>query len=100
HTRFDCDRSSDVCSSDLYGASTSPAPRIERVAQPVAEQVERQDEREDRQPRPERHPRRLRQEIFRGVQHAAPARRRRLLAEPERSEERRVGKEGGAEWWA
>src|SRR6516162_6414849 len=56
---------------------------IERVAQPVAEQVERQHQAEDRQARPHRHPWRLTEEVARYVEHAAPARRRRLLAESE-----------------
>src|SRR5437660_3780423 len=56
--------------------------RIEDVAQPVPEHVEGQDDREDRQAGVERHPGRLRQIALRGIQHAAPRRRRRLLAEP------------------
>jgi len=48
--------------------------RIERVAQPVAEQVERHHQTEDRQPRPNRHPGRVREEVLRRVEHATPAR--------------------------
>src|SRR5687767_6951717 len=66
--------------------TTSGVPRIERVAQPVAEQVERQHEDENRKPRPDRHPWRLLDVVLRGVEHAAPARRRRLLAEAEERE--------------
>src|SRR5438445_8811131 len=61
---------------------------IEDVAQPVPEHVEGQDDREDRQPGVERHPGRLRQIALRGVEHAAPRWRRRLLAEPQ---ERQAG---------
>src|SRR5207245_9490270 len=69
-------------------AHASAMLRIEDVAQPVPEHVEGQDDREDRQPGVERHPGRLRQIALRGVQHAAPRRRRPLLAEPQ---ERQAG---------
>ena len=49
----------------------SPLPRIERVAQAVADEVERQHHEEDRQSRPQRHPRRVGQEALRGVQEYA-----------------------------
>src|SRR6266850_184318 len=62
--------------------------RIQDVAQHVAEHVEGQDDREDRQARIKRHPWRLGQIALRGVQHAAPRRRRRLLAQ---AEERQAG---------
>src|SRR3954464_4348135 len=61
----------------------SPFPWIERVAQAVADQVERQHHQENRQPRPDRHPRRVGEETLRGVEHAAPGWRGRLLAEAE-----------------
>src|SRR5205823_5273229 len=58
----------------------SSLPRIERVAQAVADQIERQHYEENREPRPYRHPWRIGQETLRGVEHAAPGRRRRLLS--------------------
>src|SRR5207248_6993479 len=70
---------------------------------------------EDRKPRPDRHPGRVGEEALRRIEHRAPGRRGRLLAEAEerkrglrdnrgrnrkRSEERRVGKECRSRWWA
>src|SRR5688572_32415626 len=78
HTRFDCDWSSDVCSSDLVEAE-----RTQNGAQPVAGgfccpgyRVHRQ---ECRRPRPD---------VVSGP----------LAASPPRSEERRVGKECRSRW--
>src|SRR4051812_20016511 len=62
--------------------------RVERVAQSVSQQIEREHEQEDRQPWPYRHPRRVVDVVLRGVQHAAPARRRWLLSETEERETR------------
>jgi hypothetical protein len=61
----------------------SSLPRIQRVAQAVADQVERQHHKEDREPRPDRHPGGIGQEALGDVQHAAPGWRRRLLTEAE-----------------
>ena len=55
-------------------------PRIECVAQPVAQKVEAQDDQEDRKSRPHRQPRRLRHEVLGRVQHRPPGGRGRLLA--------------------
>ena len=66
-------------------------PRIEGVAQTVAQQIERQHQAEDRQAWPHCHPRRLRQEILR-----SPARRRRLLAEPKNGDS---GGANGKRWY-
>src|SRR4051812_10797313 len=63
-------------------------PRIQRIAKSVPEEVEGKNEQENRQARPERHPRRLVDVVLGGVQHAAPARRRRLLAQAEEREAR------------
>src|SRR6185437_1800249 len=71
-------------------------PRVERVAQPVAEEVEREHQEKDRQTRPHRDPGRLRDEMAGGVEHAAPARAGRLLAEPEKAETRLGDDRGGA----
>ena len=57
--------------------------RVERVAQPVAQKVEAQHHQEDRGAGLERHPGRLFEEVLGGVQHRAPGRRRRLLAQAE-----------------
>src|SRR6185295_14032585 len=46
--------------------------RVEDVAQAVAGEVERQRQQKDRQSRPVRHPRRLLEELLRGVQHRPP----------------------------
>ena len=73
--------------------SSLPPPRIQRVAQPVADQVERQHDQEDRQAGKHREPRRLRQEALRRVQHRAPGRRRRLLAQTE-ERQARLGDDG------
>ena len=54
-------------------ASRSPSPT----------RLNAQHAQEDRQPRKHRQPRRLRQEALRRVQHRAPGRRRRLLAQPQ-----------------
>ena len=70
--------------------------RVERVAQAVAEQIERQHHEEDRKARPDRHPRRLGQEALRRVEHAAPGRRGRLLAEAE-ERQRGFGDDGGGD---
>src|SRR5215468_5199930 len=60
--------------------------RVERVAQPVTEEVEGEDDGEDRGAGPHRHPRRLVEEVLRGVEHAAPGWRRRLLTKAEEGE--------------
>ena len=74
---------------DPIAGPIATSPRVERASRKaVAEQVEGQHQQEDREPRPDRHPRRLVDVVLRGVEHAAPARRRRLLAQ---SEERQAG---------
>jgi hypothetical protein len=74
--------------SPAFRLAAQPAPsaaaRVERIAQTVAKQVERQHQGEDRQTRPHRHPRRLRDEVFGRVQHAAPGRIGWLLAEAQK----------------
>src|SRR5256885_4459449 len=61
---------------------------VEQIAEAVAREVERQRQREDRESRPPRHPRRRLEELLRGVEHRAPARRGRLHAQPEEREHR------------
>jgi peptide/nickel transport system permease protein len=53
------------------------------IAQPIAQEIERQNGQEDRNSRPDRHPGRAHQKALRGIEHAAPGRRRGLLAEAE-----------------
>src|SRR5262249_28968555 len=76
-------------------AHSSAVLRIEDVAQPVAEHVEGQDDREYRQARIERHPGRLGQIALGRVQHAAPRRRRRLLAQTQERQARLGDDRGG-----
>ena len=68
---------------DARRASHRALPRVERVAQPLAEQVERDDREQDRDARREHQPRRGPVVRAALVQHAAPRRRRRRRAEPE-----------------
>src|ERR1700720_2323868 len=59
-------------------------PRIERVAQAVADEIERQHQQKNRQTRPYRHPRRVVDVVLGGVEHAAPRGSGRLLTEPQK----------------
>src|SRR5439155_19595257 len=71
-------------------ASSSPCSvvlRIQPVAQAVARQVEGQRQREDGQPGPPRPPRRALEEFLGRVEHGAPARARRLNAQPEEGQD-------------
>src|SRR5260370_8842910 len=82
HTRFKCDWSSDVCSSDLVAAPRSPRSCSEHKPTPTA-----------------RHRRRP----GRPTANALPPRIVSILESPcptapPRSEERRVGKEGRSRW--
>src|SRR5690606_34407369 len=61
-------------------------PRVERVAQPVAEQVERQDGEEDRDPGERGEVGGAEDELAALPEHRAPLRGRRLHAEPEEPE--------------
>src|SRR3546814_16036239 len=70
--------------------------RVEGIAQIVAEEIEAEHDKEDRRAGPPGHPGRLGEEVLRYVQHGAPARRRRLLAEAEEGE-RRPQDDGGGE---
>src|SRR2546427_3211274 len=84
HTRFDCDWSSDVCSSDLDEILSRADPRQARPDRPGTESHPRPAEgvraRDDRRPRGDERLARL----HRG--------------EDDRSEERRVGKECRSRW--
>src|SRR5688572_32021084 len=85
HTRFDCDWSSDVCSSDLTGRGTVVTGRIERGIVKVSETVEIVGIRTDST-----------KTTVTGVEMF-----RKILDEGragERSEERRVGKECRSRW--
>src|SRR3546814_8399728 len=62
--------------------------RVEGIAQTVAEEIEAENDKEDCRAGPPGHPGRLGEEVLRYVQHGAPARRRRLLAEGEEGERR------------
>src|SRR5436305_7609152 len=68
---------------------------IERVAQPVAEKVERQHRHQDRNARQRHHPPGAQHEFARIRQHGPPFGQRRLCAEPEKSERRRIEYRGG-----
>src|SRR5437868_3838901 len=57
--------------------------RIERVAQAIAEQVEGKNGEKNCQSWPDCHPRRIDQKALRGIKHAAPRGRGRLLAKAE-----------------
>src|SRR5882672_5309563 len=69
--------------------------RIKRITQSIPEKVERKHQKENRQARPDRHPGRVVDVVLGGVQHAAPARRGRLLAEAEEGEARLGDDRGG-----
>src|SRR5207245_3897901 len=73
---------------DISGPPISIVLGVEEVAQAVAREVEGQRQREDREPWPPRHPRRRLEELLRGVEHGAPARRGGLHAQPEEREHR------------
>src|SRR5438105_1926328 len=73
-------------------SSLSPGtsdPRIEHVAQAVAEEVEPHHDEEDGEPGRKRVPPRLRKEFARLRDHASPFRRRRRRAEPQEPERAR-----------
>src|SRR3546814_9915111 len=70
--------------------------RVEGIAQTVAKEIEAEHDKEDRRAGPPGHPGRLGEEVLRYVQHGAPARRRRLLAEAEEGE-RRLQDDGGGD---
>src|SRR5438552_429185 len=70
--------------------------RIERVAQSIAEQVEGKNGEKNCQSRPHCHPRRIDQKALRGIEHAAPRRRGRLLAKAEEGQ-RRLGYDRGGD---
>src|SRR5688500_6638109 len=95
-----------IRSSGTNAMSADLRARVERVAQPVADDVEGQHREHDGGAGKERDPRRQRQELLALVQDRSPRRQRRLHADPEvrqrrleqdcvrqRSEWRRVGKE-------
>src|SRR5688572_31936202 len=85
HTRFDCDWSSDVCSSDL--------PETLKRLRELGEQLDGgkavNRHRRHHQDRPLAGTRLIRE--WQGVEHCATVR-------DDRSEERRVGKEGRSRW--
>src|SRR5437016_14530551 len=62
----------------------SDAPRVERVAKAVADEIERKHQQEYRETWPYRHPRGVVDVVLRRVEHAAPARRWRLLSKSEK----------------
>mgnify|MGYP003336697108 CR=1 FL=1 len=66
------------------------------AAQAVAQQVQAQHRGHDRQPRPQREQRGLEHLRLRFGEHAAPARPRRLRAQPQVAE-RGLGQDGGGE---
>src|SRR5688572_32162633 len=82
HTRFDCDWSSDVCSSDLAGGDTKPCPK------------RRADRRGPLPPPCSRLPCSAARTPQRTLPRSSSAR------VPSRSEERRVGKECRSRWSA
>src|SRR5205085_5640052 len=86
HTRFDCDWSSDVCSSDLKSRAQSPTVARKEEAAGTAEQRVHHGERAAKRRVPATA---KRSSIF------APAPSLRALFARLRSEERRVGKECG-----
>jgi hypothetical protein len=59
-------------------------PRVERVAQAVADEIERQHQQKNGQTGPYRHPRCIVDVILGGIEHASPGRRRRLLAKAQK----------------
>ena len=67
---------------------------IERIAQAVAQQIERQHGDQDREAREGHDPPGAQHELARVGEHRAPFRRRRLRAEPEEAERRRVEDRG------
>src|SRR5579859_2491086 len=67
--------------------------RIERIAEPVADQVEAQDSQEDGEAGKEREPGRLADELPSETEHGAPGGRRRLGAEAEKAQ-RGFGQDG------
>src|SRR5262245_38523038 len=70
-------------STDRRGVTSHLQPRIERVAQPVAEEVDGQHGQHDREPWKRREPPGCRDVVPSVGEHPAPGRRRRLHAEPE-----------------
>jgi hypothetical protein len=64
--------------------ATLPMPRVERVAQAVADEIERQHQQKNGQTGPYRHPRCIVDVILGGIEHASPGRRRRLLAKAQK----------------
>src|SRR4051794_71896 len=70
-----------ITSDEIWG---SALPRVQRIAQSVADQIERQHHQKNRKSRPNRHPWRVGEEALCGIEHAAPGGRRRLLTEPQK----------------
>src|ERR1700730_11958385 len=75
--------------------SSLSVPRVERVAQAVAQQVEGKNQQEDRDSRPDRHPGRVLDVVLGGVEHASPAGRRWLLPEAQEGQARVGNHRGG-----
>src|SRR5262249_58454526 len=86
HTRLVSDWSSDVCSSDLSSAPRVRGGPVQQRAEEVAQLVAEEDQVEDREGGP-------RARALLAQQH-----RERQRQHDDRSEERRVGKEGRARW--
>ena len=67
---------------------SEPRVRVGKIAQAVAEEIEAEHQQRDREPGKDRQVRRVEQVRAAAVQHRPPARRRRLHAEPEKTQRR------------
>src|SRR6185437_16789538 len=76
------------------GAKSLTFTRVERVAQSVADEIERKNAQENGNARPYRHPRCIRQESLRGIEHRSPGWIGRLLAQAKKGQ-RGLGDDGG-----
>src|SRR5689334_11386254 len=96
HTRWNCDWSSDVCSSDLIRRRASSTGR--RAMRRDTPDLSLRGRRASRPPMPQCRPRRRRRRNWTArISRWRP--RRRPSPRSRRSEERRVGKEGRSRWW-